>query len=164
MRRRTSAPAKDLSMRPAHLYALLRDLRDQLIDDARLVGGFGRRRRRRELLARVQAILNVEADSAAPIKLMETLVRGGTPEVGVSIGDENPPGIDPEHLAAAIAELPLLAREVFTLHCRDCLDYPSIAAQLAISEDAVRLELAAALVTLDRALNIQPNNHASPIF
>jgi DNA-directed RNA polymerase specialized sigma24 family protein len=150
-------------MEPAHLNALLAALRDQLIDDARLVGGFGRRRRRRELLARVQAILDVGPVDADPIKLPEDVPHGWAPDARLSMGDRVSLEIDPERLAAAIAELPLFAREVFTLHCRDSLDYSSIAARLAISQDAVRRELAAALIALDRALNIQPDNDAAPI-
>jgi len=139
-------------MEPVHLYALLIDLRDQLIDDARLVGCFGRRRRRRELLARVQAILSAEVDSTARAGIMGTgrhsWAHGGQLSIHEGISLE----IDPERLGVAIAELPLFAREVFELHCREGLDYSSIAARLAISEDAVRRELAVALVALDRAL------------
>jgi DNA-directed RNA polymerase specialized sigma24 family protein len=150
-------------MQPAHLHALLNDLRDQLIDDARLVGGLGRRRRRRELLARVQAMLDAEADCGALAELVEATRRSWTHDGQLSIPDGISSEIDLERLAVAIADLPLFAREVFTLHCRDSLDYPSIAARLAISEDVVRRELAAALVALDRALDIQPNNDAPPI-
>ncbi|KTE00780.1 hypothetical protein ATE68_15940 [Sphingopyxis sp. H038] len=148
-----------------HLYALLVDLRDQLIDYARLVGGLGRRRRRRDLIARVQAILSAEVDSTAPAEIMGAASHSWAHDGQLSIPDRISLEIDPERLAVAIAELPLFAREVFTLHCRDRLDYSSIAARLAISEDAVRRELAAALVALDRALypDIQPNNDASPI-
>lgn len=121
-------------METAHLYALLCDLRDHLADETMIIGGVGRRQRRRQLLARLQAILDVGAESIAPADL-----------------------------AAAIVALPPLAREVFTLHCRDGLDYPSIAAQLAIREETVRRELAAALVALDQALEVQPGDDVSPI-
>jgi DNA-directed RNA polymerase specialized sigma24 family protein len=71
--------------------------------------------------------------------------------------------IDPERLAAAIAALPPLARDVFTLSSRGSLDYPAIAAALGISEDLVRRELAAALVAIDQTLTIQQRDNPSPI-
>lgn len=121
-------------METTQFRALLGELRDQLIDESRIIGRAGRRQRRRQLLGRLEAILGVGADS---------------------------PSL--EDLAAAIVALPPLARDVFTLHSRDGLDYPAIAAQLEISEEAVRRELAAALVALDQALHAQPGNNASPI-
>lgn len=146
-------------MEPAQLRALLKDVRDQLIDDARLVASRGRRRRRRDLLARVQAVLDAGALAGLVEAARHSWVRDGQLSIHDGIFSE----IDPERLAVAISDLPLFAREVFKLHCRDSLDYPSIAAQLAISEGAVRRELAAALVALDRALNIQSNYDAPPI-
>lgn len=121
-------------METTQFRALLCALRDQLIDDSRIIGSAGRRQRRRQLLARLDAILDVSSE-----------------------------GIDSTELAAAIVALPLFAREVFTLHCRDGLDYRAIAARLAISEEEVRRELAAALVALDQHLHAQLGNGASPI-
>lgn len=121
-------------METIQFRALLCELRDQLIDDSRIIGSAGRRRRRRKLLVRLEAMLAVGADSVAPTEL-----------------------------ADAIVALPPLARDVFTLHCRDGLDYRAIASQLGISEEAVRRELAAALVALDQDLHAQPDDGASPI-
>lgn len=57
-------------MDTVHLCALLRELRDQLADESRFLGVVSRRRRRRELLARVQAVLAVDADDTAPSGLL----------------------------------------------------------------------------------------------
>ena len=169
-----------------HLYVLLGELRDQLIDESRLVGGVSRRRRRRELLGRVRSALAVGADYTAPSKLVEAVRHDWTSDRRVRIDDVASwcvdsagvwigawilaetgaaafEGINPERLAAAIVALQPLARDVFTLHCRDDLDYPSVATRLAISEETVRRELAAALVALDQALDDQPGDDVSAI-
>ena len=173
-------------MATVHLCALLRKLRDQLADESRFLGVVSRRRRRRELLARVQAVLAVDADDTAPSGLIEATRQTWAAEDRVLIADRAPcrvdragvwigawiraatgPGsresIDPERLAAAIAALPPLARDVFTLSSRGSLDYPAIAAALGISEDLVRRELAAALVAIDQTLTIQQRDNPSPI-
>lgn len=121
-------------METAQFRALLGEMRDQLVDETKVIGSVGRRQRRRQLLARLDAMLYVGADSIASADL-----------------------------ATAIVALPPLARNVFALHCRDGLDYPSIAAQLGISEEVVRRELAAALVALDQSLGAHPDDGVSAI-
>lgn len=133
------------SVETFHLFELLRDLRDHLADGARFVVGLRRRWRRPDLLAREQAVLDINDD---------TLAATGS-------GVDEP--IDAHRLAAAIAELSPLARDIFILHCRENCDYASIAARLAIPEDAVRRELAAALVALDQALSVEPGDDISTI-
>lgn len=173
-------------MDTVHLYALLRDLRDQLADESEFFGGVSRRRRRHELLARLRAVLAVDAGGVAPSSLVEATRYAWAAEDRVLIADRAPLRVDragvwigawvraatgpdscedinPHRLAAAVVALPPLAREVFTLHCRDNLDYRSIAVRLEISEDVVRRELAAALVALDQALTVQPGDDPSPI-
>ena len=53
---------------------------------------------------------------------------------------------------AALGAVPVMAREVYLLHQRDDLDFPAIALRLGIGTDAVRRELATALLLLDLAL------------
>lgn len=173
-------------METSHLYALLQELHDHLVDEAKLVGGASRRRRRGDLLARLQSILAAGAGSIASADLVESARHDWTRDGRVRIDDVAPcridstgvwigawllaangadayEDIDPCRLAGAIAALPPLARDVFTLHCRDGVGYPSIAAKLAISEETVRRELAAALIALDLALHIRPGDDLSPI-
>lgn len=171
-------------METAHFYALLCELCEHLVDETKLVGSVSRRRRRRDLLSRLQSTL--AAGGSAPPYLVEAIRHEWTDDGRVRIDDAAPcridstgvwigawllaangadayEEIDPRRLAGAIAALPPLARDVFTLHSRDGLGYPSIAAKLAISEETVRRELAAALVALDLALHIQPGDDLSPI-
>ena len=174
-------------MDTSHLYGLLGELHDHLVDEARLVGGVSRRRRRRDLIARLRAMLAAGDVGIASSSLVETARRDwASDDSRVRVDDMAPcrfdgtgvwvgawvlaaPGvgayqmIDHGRLAAAIVGLPPLAREVFALHCRDGLDYPSIAAKLAISEETVRRGLAAALVALDQALAVVPDGDVSPI-
>jgi len=173
-------------MDTSNLYGLLSDLRDQLVDETKLIGDAGRRRRRRELLTRLRAVLAVGDGGFMSSHFVETARRDWASDARVHIDDVAPcrfkssgvwigawiraatgPGsfdnIAPERLAAAIRVLPPLTRDVFKLSCRDGLDYSSIGEVLAVSEDLVRRELAAALVAIDQALTTEANDDPSPI-
>jgi DNA-directed RNA polymerase specialized sigma24 family protein len=65
------------------------------------------------------------------------------------------PPLTPVRLGKAVAGLSPLEREVLTLSARERLSNDDIAARLGIKKEAAERLLAAALCTLDRALEPQ---------
>src|SRR3546814_21022181 len=93
-RRSPGLPSRIYSRDTVHLCALLLEQLDHLADESRLLGVLSRRRRRRELLARVQAVLAVDADDTAPPGLIEATRQAWAADDRVLIADRAPCRVD----------------------------------------------------------------------
>lgn len=164
--------------------ALLLQISDRLTADDEFFAWLRGRARRRALALSLGHILEEHGRTAATPDLIAATRRYWQEDPGVHIDDDARQQIDrdgiwlsgwlrartgvtafdridPARLAAAIAGLPSIARQVFLLHSREDLDYGRIAARLGMSAADVQAELASALLSLDAAL--QDDDDGKPI-
>lgn len=155
--------------------ALLCQVHDQLARGDGLVAWCRGRRRRRALADVLKQLIDAPAPSLVAPDLIAATRRFWGSEPGVRIDDRARQAIDrdgiwlsgwllartgvaaydciaPERIAAAIDQLPPIAREVLRLHSHEDMDYRSIAARLRMSIADVEDQLAVALLALDTAL------------
>lgn len=155
--------------------ALLQTLLEQLIDEGKLCPPPGRAARRKRLIAMLRNRVDGDSDAWASSDLIMDARRRWKGDYRVRFDDEaqlrsdrdglwlsgwllagrgltTSDPIEPQRLMAALGAVPVMAREVYLLHQRDDLDFPAIALRLGIGTDAVRRELATALLLLDLAL------------
>ena len=159
---------------------LLLQISDRLRADDSFVTWLRGRTRRRALALSLQRLLGEHGQTEAARDLVTATRRYWEAESGVRVDDHARQRIDrdgiwlsgwlrartgvtafdridPALLAAAIAALPPLSRQVFLLHSREDLDYARIGARLGMSSDDVQDELAGALLALDTTLHEAPD-------